>query len=428
MFGDKFIRSVFIGNEKGKNALMFKNEVVGGTFMNMTTLEDYDNTIKEQMKDIKNPKDLFKSIRKDRSTVGPDKVKVYDKLNMIHKYIYSFLNLNGIENKLLLSQSVMKLLIDKNEKNVMRYETLIPLKTIATNLVKYFNYKSHYVEVLNETPIKPKFTSSFKKYELKPDNINNYILDLFSVRYDGDDLLEELDVLEKIEGNKNSSDYGDNLFKAFHIINMLQNKVQFTSSDSKENDITNIVKNDIYKLNSNMVSLIYSISRCYDIEEVKDYHKARTIINYDTNIEVPESFLLNQNYYEHGEHVIELPNTVTNGSKVNFLQGMSILSLMRNIPRKINENESVWKNASDTYQIPNFDNIKFLQRKETTFIRDVFTSILGIDNLKDMTNIANIGNTLRRYKYTNLERLRGISPFSDDFYIKRKGYQSNNQR
>ena len=45
---------------------------------------------------------------------------------------------------------------------------------------------------------------------------------------------------------------------------------------------------------------------------------------------------------------------------------------------------------------------------------------MGIDNLKDMTNIANIGNTLRRYKYTNLERLRGISPFSDDFYIKEK--------
>ena len=32
--------------KKEKNALMFKNEVGVGTFMNMTTLKSYDNTIK----------------------------------------------------------------------------------------------------------------------------------------------------------------------------------------------------------------------------------------------------------------------------------------------------------------------------------------------------------------------------------------------
>ena len=297
--------------------------------------------------------------------------------------------MNSTENKITVSYFFIKQLTGNLNKN-------IKIKTLSNAIKHFFIYKTNIVNK-NTDDATPSlsFNNTYRNLAINPDNVSSYIVELLSKRYNGIDKQSEIDSLKNIQADETVDAMLTTLF--------IKNKTQFSNKDTKDRDIESAKKSDIYKMNTNMLHMIYSVSRIYGLEETKVY-KTRTIIPQDKINGVNNG---NNSFFVDDDDVIELLNTINKDSHLSLLQTLSMISLLKLLPQKVNDKASLWQDLTTmsennyNYKVPNFANIKFLSLKPNKYFTDIITTLYNVDPVKDTTNINIYSGLLKKLKYIN---------------------------
>ena len=194
LFGDKYIRGITIGSS---DYLKFKNQSTQNKYYNITGLGDYYNSIEknsaEKMETVYDKLDEMTNIRKLKYANEDDSEdrKIYYQLNCLNTILYSFLNLDSVEHKTIISggkqNSVISKMLEMNPLNNKEciFETRITIQTLASVIKESCIYNTEYTEIFtnvnnNEFPLEIKNKNRFRNYNINGDNMINYIISLFN--------------------------------------------------------------------------------------------------------------------------------------------------------------------------------------------------------------------------------------------------------
>ena len=380
LYNDDYLRYFYVGN---KDYLKSDLKKTNSKYNNLSSLLDFYESFKKS-----NINNLYsKIINKKYSTRSLEENKLYEKVHLLHNILYSFYNLDRNPDKITLTPSFINLLLTKNngKYNFMRNTKI---KNISQNLVKFFSINK---EIIKKTENNLTFTKNFQQMEFNVEEINTHLISLFSNRYEDELKLSEKSYIDKLIGIEDScSDYLDN-FWCYHIIKNIEQSINKSGSFKDKYLKDDIIKykelllgNDelspdyIFHNKQNMLTMSYSISRLFDLEDEKR-------------------------------------NTINSDSQLSIIQSLSLINIIRYMPLKIMENKDNWITFKNNLLIPNINNFKILSLNENIFIKDLISNIFGEAEQTENNLFNNFSNTLKTIKYTG--ELKNIFKLNQ-YYIK----------